>query len=321
MGVEEAEAVNQVLESGWLAEGTKTREFERAICDFVGCDYAVAVTNATVGLELCLRALEIRGRVAVPAFGHPATVRAILNSGCEPVFVDVDLETYNVNTNKIVMGGYFGIPVSWGGNPLTLDVGWVDENKMIEDAACSLGTGKQYNFPRVFSFHPRKLITTGEGGMIVTDNKKVADTIRSLKTFGYTNAKYDDIRAAIGIEQLKKLPAIIERRRDMARIYGELLTFVDGVNFPVWTSDTNHTFQTYAVYLKKGNRDAVIERLKHRRIETQRGAYYLPSSMKDENPFQPNSALLAQRLLALPMSHSITEEQQKIVVEELKKAI
>ena len=114
----ETEAVKEVLESGWLAEGKKTEEFEQALCEIVGSKYAVAVCNATVGLELSLRALNVTRDVVTSAFGHPATVRAIINAGCTPSFSDVELETYNCVLHKKYarqpLEAY--MPVSWGGN-------------------------------------------------------------------------------------------------------------------------------------------------------------------------------------------------------------
>jgi dTDP-4-amino-4,6-dideoxygalactose transaminase len=309
----EQEAVKEVFESGWLAEGPKTAKFEQLLAKEVGAKYAVAVCNATVGIELCLRALNVIGNVYTAAFGHIATPIAIKNAGCTPKFLDVNLSSYLVNTNTIVMGGHFGVPVSWGGNALTLDVGYVEDNKMVEDAACSLGATLQLNFPRVYSFHPRKIITTGEGGAVTTNDKKLAETLRELKNFGRGNYKFDDIKAAIGIEQLKKLNYIIKMRQQMARIYDELLK-----DLPVAPPQTHyhnsHTYQTYAVLLKRGNRNKIINILKAKGIETQIGAYCLDEKCK-------NAKILADNLLSLPMAYDISFDQQKQVVDELKSAV
>ena len=313
----ETEAVKEVLESGWLAEGKKTEEFEKVLCEVTESDYAVAVCNATVGLELCLRALDIKGCVATSAFGHPATVRAILNADCVPYFVDVNIETYNIEvtpelrlgSKRRKMAAY--MPVSWGGNPNYIIN--FDGSPVIEDAACSLGAGDNYGRgTRVFSFHPRKLVTTGEGGAVTTNDEKLADSIRDLKNFGRGNYRFDDIRAAIGIEQLKKLNYLLKIRREMARIYDELLK-----DLPVVAPKTHyhntHTYQTYAILLKRGNRNRIIDTLKAKGIESQIGAYALA-------PLK-NAQTLADNLLSLPMSYTLSFSDQERVVDELKSAI
>ena len=322
VGDEEARAVRRVLESGWLTEGQETAKFERAIADYVGSDYAVAVCNATVGLELCLRALNVEGEVAVPAFGHPATVRAIINAGCTPVFVDVNLRTYNIEFADT--GSYEAvIPVSWGGNPEYIAVPY----KLVEDAACSLGSsfnGLKTGMLTItcFSFHPRKLITTGEGGIITTNDQQLAETLRELKNFGRGNYKFDDIHAAVGNAQLRKLEGIIEERIRKAKIYEELLQDVPDVKAPHAHELARHTYQTYAIYIQNGNRDRILEAMRARGIEVQVGAYAL-HRMPSFGDFGRigdlrNSELLGQRLLALPMAHSLTDEDLSTVVEALK---
>jgi len=329
----EAYAVREVLSSGWIAEGKLTRRFEEELADYVDAKYAIATCNCTIALELSLRALGIRGNVATSAFGHPATPRAIINAGCAPVFVDVDLQSYNINMSllkdpTVTHKEYSTIeyyqlkavmPVSWGGNPLIPH----DINlPIIEDAACSIGAQNNgHPDVRCFSFHPRKLLTTGEGGMVVTDNWEVAGEVRQLKNFGMGNYKFDDVRAAIGLEQLKKLPTIIRRRSYMAEVYNDLLADVCGVKSPMKQS----VYQTYAVYLEKGDRDAIIKKLGSQGIETQIGAYALPSLPQFKHCLwiksRRNAELLGRNLLALPMSHDMTDEDQKRVVEALKREL
>lgn len=300
----EFEAVKEVFEGGWLAEGDKTEQFERLLAQSVGAKYAVAVCNCTVAIELCLRAQQIDDYVVIPAFTHKATELAVINAECVPVYCDVNLATYNMES----VSEFPQIPVSWGGNPT-----YYADNVILEDAACSLGAVQQTCFPLCFSFHPRKLITTGEGGAITTNRKDLAETLRSLKNFGYSNYKFDDIRASIGIEQLKKLNYLIKIRQQMARIYDELLK-----DLPVVVPNTHHksrhVYQTYAVLLKKGNRNEIIDRLKAKSIETQIGTTCLDDS-------KPNAKLLGDNLLSLPMAYDISFDQQVMVVDELKSAI
>jgi len=327
-GKEEVDAVKRVFDSGWLAEGKETANFERTVAEYVGARHAVAVSNCTVALELSLRAKQIKGEVVVPAFGHPATVRAIINAGCEPVFVDVDLEDYTVRVDYCPENTKAVIPVSWGGNPI-----WSIpyDPIIIEDAACSLGASAygehviEYAATTCYSFHPRKLITTGEGGMITTNNKELAEKLRELKNFGLGNYKIDDVRAAIGTAQMHRLEGIIQERIRKARVYNELLADVPNIKSPQSHELARHTYQTYAIFLQTGDRDKIITRLKQRGIETQIGAYALhrlPSFRHFGRIGKlENSDLLAENLLALPMSHSMTDEDQKYVVNCLEQLI
>jgi dTDP-4-amino-4,6-dideoxygalactose transaminase len=328
MSKEEVDAVKKVLDSGWLAEGKITRQFEDAVARYVGSKYAVATCNCTVALELCLRASNLIGKeVIIPSFTHPATIQAVLNALCIPVLVDVDLQEYNMQIYHCSNDVETFIPVSWGGNPV-----WSVplESLIFEDAACSLGSSTisegalTPEMAVCYSFHPRKLVTTGEGGMIVTNNKELATKLRKLKNFGYGNYKFDDVRAAIGNEQMKKIDKIINRRIEMAETYNDLLANVKWVRIPQKHPLAKHTYQTYAVYLTKGNRNIIIKRLAKKGIETQVGAYALhllyPYHFRRFGSLS-NSELLHHNLLALPMSYDLSDDDQVRVVEELKQAI
>ena len=229
VGEEELQMIRKVLESGWLTEGTVTKEFEEKVKKFVGVKYAVATTSCTTAFELALRALDIGpgDEVIVPDFTHPATGNIVRWIGAEPVLVDVDLSSYNVDPDEVEKAitekTRCIMPVSWGGNPLNMqplnDLKEKHNLFVVEDAACSLGA--EYNGKKTgtmaditcFSFHPRKIITTGEGGMAVTDNPAYAEKLESLKTFGMTTAdgkttftlcgtnyKLSDILAAVGVK-------------------------------------------------------------------------------------------------------------------------
>lgn len=315
---EEARAVQKVLDSGWLAEGTVTKQFEKKLTGIVGAKYAVAVCNCTVALTLALQAHKVKGWVAIPDFTHPATALAVLNAGLKPVLCDVSLETYNLQINDSWIDyPETSVPVSWGGNPLTE----YPRTLIIEDAACSLGVSNVgSHHTSCFSFHPRKLVTMGEGGAVTTNDRRIAEKIRGLKMFGLGggNYKLNDIAAAIGLAQLGKLKQIIKTRRRMAKVYTELLQDNSGVVVPF---QKGGTYQTYAVRLLKGKRDRIILDLAQKGIETQIGTFALhllrqfqnlPRSGKLEN-----STILFRHLLALPMAYDLTEENQKTVVTEL----
>jgi len=363
IGAEEVEAVKRVLESGWLTEGPETRRLERRVASYVGAQHAVAVCNCTVALELCLRAMNIKGGVVIPDFTHPATAQAIINAGATPILCDVDLDSYNLNRDELTIAQAV-MPVSWAGNPLTY---WFHDIPVIEDAACSLGaeydgvkTGAQHTaedqvYVACFSFHPRKLITCGEGGIITTNDEALAIKIRTLKNFGEDptvltsqkwNGKYDyvrwcqgqvdftnrggnyklsDIHAAVALAQMDKLDQIIERRINMARIYDELLSNVQGVKAPEKHDGAKHTYQTYAVYLGRGNRDQIIQKLAEKGIEAQIGSYalHLLTAFKHLKRVGSlaNAEKLHANLLALPMAYDLTPDDQQYVVDELKNAM
>jgi perosamine synthetase len=316
VGDEEAAAVTRVLESGWLIEGAYTRQFEDEVCRVTGAKYAIATCNCTIALTLCLQAEKFKGTVAIPDFTHPATAISCLNAGAKPILCDVDEYTYNMMSYPEA-DAY--MPVSWAGNPLTL----YPDGLVIEDAACSLGAGKTGStYTSCFSLHPRKLITTGEGAVITTNSTFLANKLRDLKNFGRHggNFRFSDIQAAIGLEQLKKLPLIIKNRREMATIYMSLLEDAKSIRVPEYNKDS--TYQTFAVYLEKGNRDKIIQNLALKGIETQIGTYalhLLPQFKRLRRAGElTKSELLAHNLLALPLAYDLTFDDQQRVVQELK---
>ena len=352
IGEEEVNSVSRVLRSGWLTEGQQTREFEARVKEFVGAKYALATTSCTTALELALRTLGLGpgDEVIVPDFTHPATGNIVRWIGAKPVLVDVDLFSHNIDPNEvkkaITKNTRCIIPVSWGGNPL--DIQPLNELKeeydlsIIEDAACSLGaeydgrkTGTMADMT-CFSFHPRKLITTGEGGMVVTNDAAYAEKLAGLKKYGMdpnssevrfvgdgTNYKLCDILGTIGIEQMKKIDSIIGRRIELAENYNSLLARSELVRPPKKDRMAKHVYQTYAVYIEKeGMRDKLIAHLKEKSIETQIGTYALhlqPSYAKAKKVGRlETSEKLFKNLLALPMSFWMTKEDQKHVIGEVE---
>jgi len=357
IGEEELSAVRKVLESRWLTEGSVTKEFETGFAKFVGSKHAIATNNCTTALELCLRILGIgRGdEVIVPDFTHPATADVVSWVGARPVLVDVDLYSYNIDFEEvekaITKRTKCMIPVSWAGNPLNPRILHELKEKydlfIVEDAACSAGaaydgikTGRMSDLT-CFSFHPRKVITTGEGGMITTDNEEYAEKATSLKRFGAkvwgdrssmmfvyigTNYKLSDVLGAIGLAQLGKINKIVDKRIELARNYNELLSDIDFVRPPKEESKAKHVFQTYAPYIElEGVRDKMIEDLKANGIETQIGTYALhlhPAFTQTRRIGElERSKSLYENLLALPMCHSMTMDDQEYVVTEVKKLL
>ncbi|NMC58997.1 MAG: DegT/DnrJ/EryC1/StrS family aminotransferase, partial [Candidatus Methanofastidiosa archaeon] len=271
---EELLKIKEVLESGYLTEGAYTEEFEKKFAKYVGTKYAVAVCNATVGLEMVLRCIGINrnDEVIVPDFTHPATADAVYLVGGQCVLVDVDLKSRNTThdfvKSAISNNTKAAIPVSEFGNPLDEDIYELkDEIFILEDAAPSIGAeirGKKvgsFADATVFSFHPRKILTTGEGGMITTDNEELYEKLKSFKKFGErpapmgrfsfesigNNYKLSNILAAVGLIQLEKLETILEDRVKKAEYYNKLFLEIESIEIPYRKEDTRHTYQSYTL--------------------------------------------------------------------------
>jgi dTDP-4-amino-4,6-dideoxygalactose transaminase len=355
VGEEEIKNIRKVLRSGWLTEGQATEKFEEEVKKYVGTKYAIATTSCTTALELSLRALGIgsKDEVIVPDFTHPATGNIVKWIGAEPILVDVDLFSYNIDSAEIEKAitkrTKCIVPVSWGGNPLNMKP--LNELKekhdlfIVEDAACSLGaesngkkTGTMADIT-CLSFHPRKIITTGEGGMAVTNDSVYAEKLESLKKYGMkthngkisfvgegTNYKFNDILSAMGLAQMKRIGVIINKRIELASYYTKLLERVDLIRPPEKRRNTKHVYQTYAAYVEKdGARDKIIEDLKKENIETQIGTYALhmqPSyrCVKKTGKLE-RAEKLFRNLLALPMCHSMAREDQENVVSQIEKSL
>jgi perosamine synthetase len=347
--------VLQVLDSGYLTEGPVTKQFEDSVKHYVGCRYALAVCNCTLGLEMALRALGIGpgDEVIVPDYTYPATAAVVNVVGATIVLVDVDSKTmlidYNAVEKAVTVRTKAVIPVSIFGNPLDYDR--LEEIKakfnlyLIEDAACSIGA--QYNGKfagnladiSVFSFHPRKFITTGEGGMVTTNNPEWAAWMESYKHFGMssvgsrltahferigTNYKLSNVQAAIGLVQMQHIAELLDRRRQLVHRYQELLTGQAGVSFPEITAGGTHSWQSYCIFT--ADRDQKIKSLREKNIETQIGTYVLHMHNafgKNSNcritGAMPGSRFAFEHCLTLPLYHDMTPEEQQYVVAELQK--
>ena len=354
VGQEELEAVRKVFDSKFLTEGSVTQEFEKRIAEYVGAKHAVAVTSCTTALELALQVMEIgsKAEVIVPSFTHLATADAAVNVGATPVLVDVHSDTYNIDLASAKSGlsrkTRATIPVSLFGRPIDTE-GLVDFVKsrdiaVIEDAACSLGAavnGKKVGtFADItcFSFHPRKLMTTGEGGMLVTDNEEYAGKARSMKNFGLdkyrgalkgvrrgSNYKMSNIMAAIGLVQLSKFESVLAERRKRARVYDELLAGNPNVQIPTSPPELSCTYQSYCILLKhSGIRDKVRQRMIEQGIEVQLGTNALhlePVFSKLRRTSVTNSTRAFKNALTLPLHNELTREDQDRVCSVLDTTI
>lgn len=346
-----------VLESGHLTEGPVTREFEEACREYLGCGHCIAVTSCTVGLEMALRCLDVgpEDEVIVPDYTYPATAGAALIAGAKTVIVDTNPETmlidYDALEAAINPRTKVIVPVSLFGNPLDYDrLGAVKKRHgvyIVEDAACALGA--EYKGVRVgnladitvFSLHPRKFITTGEGGLITTDNEDWAAWLNSYKRFGTnhdperkrmvferigTNYKMSDVLAAIGLGQLRSINELLTERIDLASTYTQALEGMAGVTLPVTTMGGRHSFQTFCVFVE--NRDRILGDLRKLGIEVQIGTYSLHLQPAFQNPricalkgSMSGSKYALEHCLALPLYHDLEITDQRYVVHELLESI
>jgi perosamine synthetase len=354
---EAKDSVWKVLESGYLTEGPVTAEFETTVKEYVGCGHVIAVTSCTTGLEFALRALGIGpgDEVIVPDYTYPATADAVAIVGATIVIVDVSPETmlidYAAIETAIGPKTKAVIPVSLFGNPLDYSRLNTIKKKfgvyLIEDAACSLGA--EYNGTRignqadisVFSLHPRKFITTGEGGLITTDSSQWADWIHAYKHFGMagadtrsntvfdrigTNAKLSNILAAVGLAQMKHIATLLARRIALAENYRRLLAPHHRIILPALTQDAQHSYQSFCILIE--NRNRVLEKMRTWGIEVQIGTYalhqhraFFPSDTCVVKGPLSGSTEVFDKCLALPLYHELTSEDQIYIVDKLIQAM
>lgn len=354
VGKEELAAINRVFKSGMLTEWVVTTEFEKAFATYLGAKHAIATSSCTTALDLALLALDIKhgDEVIVPDFTYPATGNVVFHVGAKPVLVDVDAKTFNVNPEK-VEGAVNNktkavIPVHLFGQSADMktimEIAEEHDLYVIEDAACGIGAtncGKKagtFGDASCFSFHPRKTLTTGEGGMLVTNDDDLAERARVLKNHGIKkkfdkrpsfvkagyNFRLNDIASAIGLVQLKKVPLFIRERVRLAEKYDELLGHTEEVEVPYVAPDNNHTYQTYCTMIKKENlRDHLISELATKGIETQIGTHalhlepvYLEKKVGKRKSLSASEAAF-RNTLALPMYNGLSSEEQEYVCENL----
>lgn len=347
--------VMKVLESGYLTEGPVTHEFEKVFADYVNAKHAIAVTSCTTGLEIALRVLGIGSgdEVIVPDYTYPATASVVTIVGAHCIIVDVDPENmlidYDAIEEAITPKTKAIIPVSLFGNPLDYDRLQEIKNKygvfIIEDAACSIGAeykGKKVGTLAditVFSLHPRKFITTGEGGVITTENAHWANWMNSYKHFGMamnnasregirfdivgTNYKLTNIQSAIGLGQMQHIDELLERRRELSERYNQLINGMKGFKLPGVMEGGKHSFQSYCVFADK--RDLIMNTLRPQGIEVQIGTYalHLHPAYQDKTHFtlignMNGSKSAFSQCLTLPLFHDLTEFEQDYIINRLK---
>jgi perosamine synthetase len=364
IGEEEAAAAAAAVSSGWVAQGPRVAEFEEAFASSIGAGHAVAVSSCTTALHLALVVAGIGAgdEVVVPSLSFIATANAARYVGAVPVFADVDEATQNLTpatvepcltprTRAVILVDQAGVPADLDAMRALCGPRGIT---VVEDAACAVGsvyrgrpTGAGADLA-AFSFHPRKLLTTGEGGMLVTPDPDVAARLRRLREHGMDlsaaarhasrqpviehyvelgfNFRMTDIQAAVGLVQLRKLDQLIARRRVLAQRYQRLLAGIPGVRTITDPAYGTTNYQSFWVLLPDDfsvSRDELLRQLAEAGVSARRGimAAHLEPAYEGfmQGPL-PVTERLTARTLILPLFHDLTESEQDIIVSAIVSA-
>lgn len=358
---DDIQAVVDVLKSDFLTTGPKIAEFEQTVADYVGAKYAVAISNGTSALHAaCFAAgIEPGDEVITTPLTFAASANCVLYCGGTPVFADVDPKTYNIDPEdiqrKITDRTKAIIAVHLAGQPCDMDAihSIAREHGLIviEDGAHALGSvykGKKVGSMSdmtTFSFHPVKPITTGEGGMIVTDNEDFYKKMILFRSHGITrddsmmtrndgpwfyqqfnlgyNYRITDIQCALGCSQMKKLDRFLARRKEIVARYNEAFADCDNIITPYQLSDTESGWHLYIVQVKKCDRRQVFENMREKGIGV--NVHYIPVYMHPyyqehgyENVHCANAEEIYSHIISLPLYSGLTSEQQDYVIDTLK---
>ena len=360
---EDINEVANVLRSKWITTGPKIKEFEDALCAYIGCRYCVAVNSGTSALDIAVQSLDlpVGSEIITTPFTFVATSNSIIYNNHKPIFADICSDTFNIDPEdirrKITKNTKAIIYVDYAGQPCDIkaikEIADEFDLYLIEDACHAIGAEyekkKVGNFAdlTIFSFHPVKHITTGEGGAVVTDNKELYEKLSLLRTHGIDkntmdrfgpdaswaydmkylgrNYRITDFQAALGISQLKKLDGFIDRRIELASIYNELLSDIDFVSLPIVINNVKHAWHIFTILLDKSiNRDEFFKYMKSagigvnvHYIPAYRHSYYVDNFNFHREAF-PVTEDTFKRIITLPLFPKMEKDKLEYVVETIK---
>jgi perosamine synthetase len=361
VGQEEEQAVVESLRSGWLSQGPRVAEFEKKFAEYVGAKHAIAVSSCTTALHLAFIGANIGSgdEVLCPSLSFIATANSVRYVGAEPVFVDIDPLTFNIDPKKIEAAITPRTKAILAVHQIGLPAAMFEINEIakrrkllvIEDAACAIGSvyqghrvGAPDSLMACFSFHPRKILTTGEGGMITLSDEKIAARIKQLRQHamgtsdlarhssktvvletydevGY-NFRMTDMQASVGLVQLGRVEGFIERRRKFAAHYTEEFGKFGWLIPPSEPAGDRHNFQSYMTRLTKDapiSRDDLMQQLLDRGISTRRGimASHREAPYRnarwDQELRETNAA--TDNCIIFPLFHQMTEDDQEFILD------
>ncbi len=347
----------QTIRSGNLVQGEKVCNFEKALRQYLNVNHAIAVSSGTAALHLSLLALGIKSEdeVLVPAFSFPATANAVELLGAKPVFVDISLDDFCMDSETlqrhINQKTKAILPVHEFGQAADIEkikqIAQEFNLKIVEDAACALGTEfkdkKAGTFGDIgcFSFHPRKALTTGEGGLVVTNDDELAHRVKALRNHGIVhqknhmqfiraglNYRMTEFQAALGLPQLYDFDKKIDSRIKIAKIYDHLLSGLDDIQTPKAFEERKMVYQTYHILInKRFDRDLLIKNMYKKGIETNIGAHAIIATPFYREKYKinlndyPHAMAAFQYGLALPIGSHLDEMDIKFISEKIIKVI
>jgi dTDP-4-amino-4,6-dideoxygalactose transaminase len=364
-GEEEWQALKEPITTGWLTSGPKVRAFEEAFAARHTVKHAIAVTSATTALHLALIALDIKegDEVIVPAFTWVSTANVVLYQGAKVVFVDIDPTTFNIDpeqlkdkitskTKAIMVVHLFGLCA-----PMDEIKSIAGDIPLIEDGACAAGSAYKgvpaggLGLMGCFSFHPRKSITTGEGGMITTNDDALAEKLQILRNHGASiseeqrhhgaqpyilpdfnvlgyNYRMTDLQGALGCVQLKKLDSFIDERSKWANYYEQQLSLIEWLKTPSFTSDFKHGWQSYVLLIDEEKspitRNQIMEKLQELGISTRPGTHAVHMLGFYANRYKmlpsdfPGAQIANDKSISIPLHNRMVKEDYQYIVNAIK---
>jgi perosamine synthetase len=357
LGQDELNSVKEVLDSGWLAHGPKGKAFEKEFSEYLGSKFAVTLNSCASALHLATLAQGIKGEVILPSFTFSASANAIVNAGAKCVFADIEYDTCNIDPEdikkKITKNTQAIMPVHFAGQSCRMDeimeIAAKHGLKVIEDSAECLGgtyKGKKTGSfgTGCFSFYPTKNITSGEGGMVTTNDEKLAQTVKTLSAHGIAtsalqreksekpwlreailpgfNNRLSDVLSAIGLVQLRKVDTMNNMRRKIASYLTRRISQIEGIEAPVEAENCKHVYMMYTIKLNGINRTGFIKYL----IQNGIGAsvHFEPVVHKQQYYLSeislPITEEVSQKIVTLPIYPQMTQEEMDFILEKVDEA-